>query len=1047
MNNVINKVLYFALLLPALLFATATQESTSTTATDEDALAIFYTIDGDAQEKYNMFVEKKLKSIGFQLTDPHKRVNDQYETKYGSTVLDVLSFMPVVNDEVILPLLNIDPRIAGFAPFNMLIYKKLDENVTHVGHLMPKIMLEILDIENKEVREKFTATFKSLNGLIEQELGGQKSYMPYKKLPEKRMINFEYEFEAPDDIDDFIGEFQNRFELAFIDKGYLIAGYHNFMEATDDAEDILSDYDAFWTYSLCHLKFSYNMFDNEGARPEAGMFAPCTMYMYIKKGTNKVVVGMYRLHNWSDTLDITDKARLVLVEQLDREIPEILTEFGMKAVSNVNPLTHTPKVLSVLASNAEKSTTVTKKVSKKVEQTIIQDVPVPENALAVMYTLEGNIEKTYNTIVDEELKTIGYEVTDPHYRVNDQYEDKYGSTILDTLSFLSVVNDKEILPLLNIDPRIASTAPFNMLIYKKLDENVTHVGHIMPTAFLDMIGIEDQKVRDTFVASIKPLDEKVEAEFRAKGLKYTKSYSSYKKLPENRMHNFKYEFDAPEDLDEFIEKFQNRFELAFIDKGYLIAGYHNFMEGQDDAEEILAGYDAFWTYSLCHLEFSYNMFDNEGAHPEAGLFAPCTMYVYIKKGTNKLVVGMLRLENWSTTLNISDEKRVGLVNKLDKEIPEVLTAFGMKATSNTNTLLQPAICKIETKEIQVKVKENIPEVQTAKTTLDPITKEEKVQTIQTTSGNVEICIPTVPKVPKAVFSDKNKDTLDRSIKFSKRMPPNYIPNRFDKQKKMKQSSNTRIGEVSQGRISAHLRGEFMDVKTVEENLKAAGFEVLTSVPVDKKGTLISVVFTDKSLLSMASKANRGFIASLRVLVDTKEKKISITNPLYMAKGFLQTDFDEKSAKKVLVKLLEKFPGLKNSKDVLKFQLLPKYQFMNGMPHYEDMIEVASGDDLLEKIKDNDKVLFTQTLENGSTLIGIQLSKRTSTFTKRIGRNNAGMLPYPILIENGKAKILDPKYYIAYMYPMLKMTEFMTIASIPDAMIKDCEKVFKKKKKK
>ncbi len=1046
MNYVTNKILYFTLLLPALLFATDSQGSTSTTTENEDALAVFYTIDGDVQEKYNTFVEKKLKSIGFQLTDPHKRVNDQYETKYGSTVLDVLSFMPVVNDEVILPLLNIDPRIAGFAPFNMLIHKKLDENKTHVGHLMPKIMLEILGIENKEVREKFTATFKSLNGLIEQELGGKKSYMPYKKLPEQRMINFEYEFEAPEDIDDFIGEFQNTFELAFIDKGYLIAGFHNFMEATDDAEDILSDYDAFWTYSLCHLKFSYNMFDNEGARPEAGMFAPCTMYMYIKKGTNKVVVGMYRLHNWSDTLDITDKARLALVEQLDREIPEILTEFGMTAVSNVNPLTQTPKVLSVPASKSKKATAAT----KTVEQPVIENVPVPENALAVMYTLEGNVEKTYNTIIEEELKTIGYEVTDPHHRVNDQYEDKYGSTVLDTLSFLSVVNDKEILPLLNIDPRIASTAPFNMLIYKKLDENMTHVGHIMPTAFLDMIGIEDKKARDTFIASIKPLDAKVEAEFRAKGLKYTKSYQTYKKLPENRMHNFEYEFDAPEELDEFIEEFQNRFELAFIDKGYLIAGYHNFMEGLDDAEEMLAGYDSFWTYSLCHLEFSYNMFDNKGAHPEAGLFAPCTMYIYSKKGSNKLVVGMLRLENWSTTLNISDERRVGLVNKLDKEIPEILTAFGMKATSNTNTLLQPAICKTETKEIKEDIpafKVNITEVQTAKTTLDPKTKEEKVQTIQTTSGNVEICIPTVPKVPKAVFSDKNKDTLDRSIKFSKRMPPNYIPNRFDKQKKMKQSSNTRIGEVSQGRISAHLRGEFMDVKTVEENLKAAGFEVLTSVPVDKKGTLISVVFTDKSLLSMASKANRGFIASLRVLVDTKEKKISITNPLYMAKGFLQTDFDEKSAKKVLVKLLEKFPGLKNSKDVLKFQLLPKYQFMNGMPHYEDMIEVASGDDLLEKIKDNDKVLFTQTLENGSTLIGIQLSKRTSTFTKRIGRNNAGMLPYPILIENGKAKILDPKYYIAYMYPMLKMTEFMTIASIPDAMIKDCEKVFKKKKKK
>ena len=150
MNTVKKRILYFALLLPALLFATATQENASTTATNEDALAIFYTIDGDAQEKYNTLVEKKLKSIGFQLTDPHKRVNDQYETKYGSTVLDVLSFMPVVNDEVILPLLNIDPRIAGFAPFNMLIHKKLDENKTHVGHLMPKVMLAILGIEYKE---------------------------------------------------------------------------------------------------------------------------------------------------------------------------------------------------------------------------------------------------------------------------------------------------------------------------------------------------------------------------------------------------------------------------------------------------------------------------------------------------------------------------------------------------------------------------------------------------------------------------------------------------------------------------------------------------------------------------------------------------------------------------------------------------------------------------------------------------------------------------------------------------------------------------------
>jgi len=184
------------------------------------------------------------------------------------------------------------------------------------------------------------------------------------------------------------------------------------------------------------------------------------------------------------------------------------------------------------------------------------------------------------------------------------------------------------------------------------------------------------------------------------------------------------------------------------------------------------------------------------------------------------------------------------------------------------------------------------------------------------------------------------------------------------------------------------------------------------------------------------------MASLRLLVNKKDNHISITNPLYMTKAFMQQDFDEKTAKETLAKLTAVFKGMLNSKDMLKFQLLPKYQFMSGMPHYEDMTVVARGDNLLAKIKNNKKVIFTQKLENGSTLIGVQLGKRTNKFTGRIGTNNAALLPYPILIENGEAKIMDPKYYISVMYPLLQMSEFMTIATVPGAIIKDCERVFK-----
>ena len=75
-------------------------------------------------------------------------------------------------------------------------------------------------------------------------------------------------------------------------------------------------------------------------------------------------------------------------------------------------------------------------------------------------------------------------------------------------------------------------------------------------------------------------------------------------------------------------------------------------------------------------------------------------------------------------------------------------------------------------------------------------------------------------------------------------------------------------------------------------------------------------------------------------------------------------------------------------------------------------------------------------------MGIKLSKRTTRFIKKTGYQNAGLLPYPVLIENNKVKILDPKYYIAIKYPMLKMSQFMTIATVPGAINKDIDKVFR-----
>jgi len=311
------------------------------------------------------------------------------------------------------------------------------------------------------------------------------------------------------------------------------------------------------------------------------------------------------------------------------------------------------------------------------------------------------------------------------------------------------------------------------------------------------------------------------------------------------------------------------------------------------------------------------------------------------------------------------------------------------------------------------------------------------------SENIKIIIPKVPKPIEAVTLDINnsdKNLFNRSIGFSKRYPPNYIPLKDRVEKKVEQGE--KIGGVNHGRVSVNLVGDLIKTKDAKEKLKKAGFEIVKVYHLNKRRSLVSIVFTNDTLKKLASKKGRGFAGTLRLLIDKKDKIYAITNPMYITKAFLQDDFDRKSAQKILASITKEFTGLKNSLDKFKFQGLPKYQFMDGMPFYQDMVEVGNGDDLLDKVKNNKRIAFVLPLDKDSTLVGVKLSKRTKKFPKKIGLKNAGMLPYPVLIEDGKAMMLDARYYISVMYPNLKMEEFMTIATIPEAIEKDCTRAFR-----
>ena len=236
-------------------------------------------------------------------------------------------------------------------------------------------------------------------------------------------------------------------------------------------------------------------------------------------------------------------------------------------------------------------------------------------------------------------------------------------------------------------------------------------------------------------------------------------------------------------------------------------------------------------------------------------------------------------------------------------------------------------------------------------------------------------------------------------------------------------------------------------KSVVKKLKKAGFSIVSTSKVGKK-KMDLVIFTHPKLERLSDQKSRGFLyGALRVLVNKKAKEIRISNPNYILPAFLQETYQDGQADEFAQMIQKAFPKAIYSKDKWAEDSLSSFQYMIGMPGYQDVSILAEGNvsDLVKKLDKKVKkkdLIFKYELSENRFIYGIMPGKRTAKFVDKIGSQNALVLPWMILIEDNKAMAFDGKYYIALSYPLLSMDQFMKIATVPGAIEKDMKKLVK-----
>jgi len=129
-------------------------------------------------------------------------------------------------------------------------------------------------------------------------------------------------------------------------------------------------------------------------------------------------------------------------------------------------------------------------------------------------------------------------------------------------------------------------------------------------------------------------------------------------------------------MEEFVEDFVMEHDGRFSKHDFIIAGFIDLKFEYNDMDLAFDKYDAYWVSLLCHFEFSNSIF-NRGK-PEAGMFAPCSIYFYVPKGKNELHVGYSSVTNWISGLNFTDQKRIDYMKSIDAEVVETFKELGFE---------------------------------------------------------------------------------------------------------------------------------------------------------------------------------------------------------------------------------------------------------------------------------------------------------------------------------------------------------------------------------
>lgn len=259
-----------------------------------------------------------LKNSGYTVAK-NQDMNGPYKKQFGNTVFESYNLMSVYHPDFAKKLVVKYDKAGIFVPFSIAVYQRQNDDNLYVALLSASAQEKILDIKDVLFNELEALNKKTMKKIFPT---AQESFLNYEATNTKSELYTKYSFDVDDeDANSGYDDMMMMMEGNMKTNGFVVANYLDFNAELKN--NGMNDYMFYHSYSLCKLKIIYEL---SKATPEAGAFAPCTMVIYHKKGSNKTEIVSLNINSLISMLSLKDKELLKMLDDTQADMTTIIQD-------------------------------------------------------------------------------------------------------------------------------------------------------------------------------------------------------------------------------------------------------------------------------------------------------------------------------------------------------------------------------------------------------------------------------------------------------------------------------------------------------------------------------------------------------------------------------------------------------------------------------------------------------------------------------------------------------------------------------------------------